>query len=318
MDNQVADHSYLSTFPFCNRKHYYANEIGLKRKGEENIPMIFGSAGHKAMEVLYGPGGFNAVDDAIDAAHAYIDRSGVLLPPGIKKWEHFTPGHLTVILRNYVDRWKGDEFKVTARVEEPLISEVEQLGGIPDLIVEDDLGPLVMDHKFTGSRLGEGTMNRVKFSKQGLIYCVLASEHYGMDIRRVVFNHIHMGPAASSDAKKSRATLFKRDRFPEINTDAVGSSRSYGEFSDADLDETRAWVRQTKKLIEFNRFCQLTHVPDPPENSWPQNGGQHCSYMCSFDELCGSDPAKRAEIIEAKYEVSRPEGQLLSGADVDD
>lgn len=294
---QVPDHSSLSTVIDCARKYYYNYELGLEPK-EPNLRMLVGSGGHKAMQVLYTEG-FGAIDRALDAALSYISGAGVHLPHPSMPW--LTNGHISVCLHNYVDAYAKEPYRVVHRIEQPLIRHADDmddgLGGIPDLIVEDAFGAKpVMDHKFTFSYLGASFYNRQKYSKQGKIYCILASEYYGEPLTAFVVNAIYMGEKASTAG--SKAQRFDRFSF---------------EFSAEELREAEDWVRGAKDTIRFYRDDNMPGC-GPDESGWPQNGGAHCGW-CSFAPLCGASPDLRPDIIERSFGVRQRRGLLLSGAD---
>lgn len=295
---QVIDHSFASTILACPRKHFHAFEQHLSPL-EESIPMVVGSAMHKALAVLYKRG-FNEVEAAITAMESYLEEKRLRLPP-TGTFDYITAGHLRVVLENYVDHWGTKEvLTVSALVEEPVVAPLEidgawqHVGGIPDLIVRDGGVALCLDHKCTTSYIGANLYNRLKFSHQFRIYCLLMETLLGEPVRGAIANAIYIGKGASTPT--SKATRFERWRF---------------DYSLNQLNETKEWLLASKNLLSYYR-----NIAGENELKWPQNPSTSCGW-CQFAPLCEVPDVLRPVKVRTLYTVRRPEGVLLSGADDD-
>ncbi len=213
--------------------------------------------------------------------------------------EFLTVGHLETVLKNYADHWEDrDPFAVVEMIEEPVVAELDGMlvGGIPDLVVEEDGELIVLDHKTTTSNLGAHLYNRVKFSKQFPIYCLLLSKKMGQPVRRGICNAIYTGKYAANP--NSKAQKFDRYSF---------------EYSKEELEETVAWLNMVRRMIIEHKRTQR-YETRVPEAAWPQHGGSHCGW-CPFRILCQLPPPLRPPMMERSFVVREPTGVLLSGAD---
>lgn len=281
---QFADFTYLSTLLRCPLQHHYRYRLGLEPvEGGRSVPIRAGTLGHAALELLYrGEPWLERVEELYAA-------SGIV---ALGSFDYMTQGHLEVILHNYTDRYPDDaKLRIAAFVEQPLVSEHLQLGGIPDMIVEDADGELsVWDHKWTTGWLAN-LESRQALSAQLPIYCILASEQLATPVRRAVLNMVHMGPGASN--LKSKAERFGR--------------RAYA-YTEWQLEEARAWVRETQTLD-----AHFGMAPVAP----PRNADSHCAW-CNFKDLCGARSASvRDAMIGTSFKKRNITGTLLSGADME-
>lgn len=286
----IPDHSFLSDTAHCQRLAYYKYERGLESVEPGSPPMIAGSAGHAGLAALYAD---EPIEEAIGKMHEYLDRNEL---KAAGRYDYLTSGHMEVVLRNYYDHWRDKEpYTIIETIEEPIVADIGvgfEVGGIPDLIVQDGEGAyLALDHKFTAGYIGSRLYNRTKFTHQLRTYALLTRAKFGIHIQGGVVNAIYMGKHATSSTTK--ATLFDRWRF---------------DWTAEQLAETREWIRQTN-----GRFTDLI---DQPESVWLQNGGSHCGW-CQFQELCSSPPALRENRIRTNFRVRDRTGRLISGADSD-
>jgi len=279
---QIPDHSYLSTFLDCPRCFFHKFVENLEST-EDSLRLLAGSAMHKGLAVHYAGGTPGDACEAVAEEYAEARPMGDL--------EYLTIGHLQTVLRNYIDYWQDrDPFTVVEMIEEPLVEEVDgmEIGGIPDLLVDHDGDLVVLDHKTTTSFVGTHLYNRVKFSKQGPIYCLLLSKKIGQPVRRIIFNCIYTGKYATRT--ESKATKFDRYSF---------------EYEESDLQETVRWLESL--IFELG-------APSPFPSDWPQHGGSHCGW-CEFKSLCEVAPSLRDGVKATRFRVRERTGVLLSGAD---
>lgn len=285
---EVYDNTLLQSITYCERFYYY-RYISRLRPKDGSPPLRAGSAGHSALEVIYRDG-FDQVERAVGKIH----EEYTLRPLGF--WEFLTPAHLEIIVRNYVDFYRDREpFRVLSLIEEPIISEdllSFPFGGIPDLIVEDDSEPTIVDHKFTAGWFGH-KKTEAEYRKQGRLYVALARDQLGFEGNRAVFNFISMKEKAAEDG-------FTGQRFERVGFD----------YEDFEIKEALWWAEGAKRRIEILR------EENRQELQWLQNGGRWCKY-CDFSDLCSAKNERlRESVRRTKLEVgSEPTGTLLSGAD---
>lgn len=283
--SQVADHSYLSTAAECLRRFHLRYNHNLRPHGE-SPRMTAGSAMHAGLAVLYGAPEWSpeVVDQAVEAIRATFGST----VDSFNAW--LTAGHLEVCFRNYVDHYRErEQYRVVKQIEEPIV--IGGLGGIPDLLVEDREGFLVLDHKCSTNYLGTHLFNRVKFAKQLPLYCHLVSVAFDRPVRRAVVNAIYIGERAAS--KDSKAAKFERYPF---------------EFSPEQIAEAVHWTERQKALIHWMRQTAER------DEDWPQHGGSHCGW-CEFAGVCEVAPPLRPGRIRMGFESRPASGLLLSGAD---
>ncbi len=281
---QLADFTYLSTLLRCGLQHHWRYKEMLEPVGGKSVPLLAGSLGHSVLESFYKGG------DLQEALAELYPLSGIV---AVGTFDYMTQGHWSVMMHKYAATYASDQnLRATSFIEAPLVSERLQLGGIPDMIVEDAEGALeVWDHKFTTGWLGN-LEARLEMSAQLPIYCILASEHTGQPVRKAVLNMVHMGPGASNP--KSKAEKFAR--------------RTYT-FSAWQLEETERWIRETQTLgVHYGM------TPTLP----PRNADSHCSW-CEFRELCGARSETVREAVKATaFKKRNITGTLLSGADMEE
>jgi len=281
---QYADFTYLSTLLRCPLQHHFRYRMGLEPiEGGRSVPMLAGSLGHAALELFYRGEPF------IEPIGELYASSGIV---AIGTFDYMTQGHLEVVMHNYAERYSEDSIlRVTQFIEQPLVSERLQLGGIPDMIVKYEGELAVWDHKWTTGWLGN-LESRLELSAQLPIYCILASEHLGQPVRKAVLNMVHMGPGASNP--KSKAERFARKTYTH---------------TDWQLEEAERWVRETQLLDNY--FFGLSGLP-------PHNADTHCSW-CSFKDLCHARSATvRDAMIATGFKKRNITGTLLSGADMEE
>jgi hypothetical protein len=287
--SKIPDFSYLNCLLECPRKFYLRHVRPIEPK-EGSILLKAGTAGHAALAEWYHPKSMYSLECALDALHAHYED---VVPAG--RYDFLTLGHMEVILKNFHDYWLGRcPWDVVERIEEPLVAEIDgtEFGGIPDLMVEEHGDLLVCDHKFTTTYLGGHLYNRVKFSPQLRIYCVLATAFYKTPVRSGVINAIYMGDKASNP--ESKAQRFDRYRF---------------DFTEDQIEETRKW------LLEMNwRAMEIFSKQTLSPFDFPQHGGAHCGW-CEYRELCEVSPALRDGIERSRFQPREVSGILSSGAD---
>lgn len=291
---KIYDHSYLLTLAECPRKHFYRHRLRLIPREGGPAYMTAGSAMHLALAAYYE----NGMD--LDAALATLRENYTLRPFG--NFEYLTLGHLETVMKGYDARYRDREpYRVIAMIEEPVTGTTAGLtplaiGGIPDMIVEEDGKKLVLDHKNTTGYLGDNLYNKVKFQHQMRIYCILATQLLGESVTGAVVNALYIGKYASSAS--SKAAKFDRYRF---------------DYTSDQLEETEQWISTTVAAEHhYSGGMESEH-----EELWPQCGGVQCGF-CEFATLCEAPPRLRPALIRVRFQP-RPEGGILaSGADAEE
>lgn len=312
-----ADYSFLSVAAECARRFYYKFERGLSSR-EPAVPLHAGSAGHAGVYELH----VNGWD--LDRALAAMHRSwGDFKTPINSKWSWLTPGHMELVLANYKEdrehdalqplrmrlddinlkRWALDSTLTlddegyVVFAEQPIAVSFDDFvyAGKIDLPATIGSTPYVCDFKFTSSWLTEFWASRYAYSHQMRGYVLLMQELTGRKFAGVYINGVYMGKEAGDEKEKWKRRTSSR-------------SALFGPYlySAQMLEETKAWVREHLKLIEFYKENEL----------WPQND-KACQF-CEFKSICHTTPPLREGRIRQDFVTRELTGVLASGADSDD
>lgn len=291
-------HSRLNSLHSCRRKYFYHYHIGLR--GKTDFPPAFaGSCGHVALDTWHRTG--SKALALVAAAEAW----------GPKRfhgdWDFLTPGHLDIVLQNYMEsphtqgwevvrlRWADVRSNVLLAsdvqeaadgylqlAEASFVVDVPGLGPVncrPDLILRGANGFRVVDHKFTTGYLGSKMYNQAKFGHQLRLYALAMSALLGEPVLEGAVNGIYMGSTASSPK-------FGGKRFDAYTFD----------YSDADFVETKAWYRSG--VEEMKEIAE--HYTEDDVLQAPQSPSEKCGY-CDFASLCATAPVYRSGLIKLNF-----------------
>lgn len=164
--------SLIAEFNRCQLSAFYRYEKHLHRIDEDASAhhLSFGSAGHKALEVLYTGG---TMDDAKMAFRKYYPVQ--LDPNDLAK----TADNGCFTIEKYWDHYQSDKGWKILAVEGREFTE-DNFGIKPDLIVKDKNDSIyVVDHKFTGAYLNADYFTQYEPNSQITQYIRWVKERYG-------------------------------------------------------------------------------------------------------------------------------------------
>ena len=203
MTGQLYTTSRVKAHARCPRLHHLQYDLGIQT--ESSAAAAFGTAGHTALEAWYGAlaDGRDALDDALST----IETSPL---------DAFDRAKLRVLVRGYDARW-SDEI---AENYEILGVEIQfrydlgghVIGGKLDVLVRclADRAIFVIEHKFTGSAIGDGEAywERLAIDTQCSIYLDGASVLTGEPVAGVIYDVI-----GKPGQKPFKATPIDRQTF---------------------------------------------------------------------------------------------------------
>jgi len=252
------DNSVITDYRVCWRRGFWRHRCGV-RTDDRQLALEFGAAIHEALHAYYREG------RSVDAALLAFDE----------KWKGDAPedakrtrekGHL--ILKAYRKHYAEERFKIHALET----TGATTLPGVPvpycfklDMLIEDEVGVWVVDHKTTSSfspTLFKGTRPNPQFT--GYVEC--ASRVFGTPVSGVIVNWILV---------------------------ARGKEKFLREAVDYDEWEREAWRRETatfwKELERRWERGALGKVLD----AFPRNTTLCTTYFgeCPYRRLCNTEPS---------------------------
>lgn len=305
----VPDYSYISNLHACPRRHFYEAERNLA--SEEVVPVLHaGTAGHDGLEALHSS------DWDVNEAIAAMRKSwGDYRVPRNHDHDFLSPNHLEVIIRNYADEFRGRP-RSTFAVGSDLFAERTftmdwggtTVGGRIDLLEENKQGELyLLDWKFTTQWVNRWYIQQraPRIDHQMRLYTAALQQELDRRLAGTYILGVYMGEKATDppEAWESR----KSSPF-----------RLFGpfSFSEEKLKETRAWIEQSLREIEFRRGSEARF--ERAEYAWPQNTrNKYSCNRCDFESLCESSPLVRDNKMKSDFVEREPQGILASGADSD-
>lgn len=305
----------MNTVSRCLRKAYYAYERNLTRAVAPIAPTR-GILGHECLANLYSGKDWQAPIQKVS-----IDLSKVFE----EEREDYAslPGDMFRIMRGYLLAYRGDKSWKIHKVEQEFCVTTpggNELEGRIDLIVEDELGLWVLDHKF----VGQVPDDSVRFmDAQTALYDYAAREALGIDPVGVIFNYVRTkAPTVPKLLVKGGMSRAK------IDTDAatyIQALRENGldpkDYADhiATLNNRAFYSRfrvprpshLTKGVLEdfdawmslFAGCCGNSVLGAPDARRYPRAISKNCSWDCEFYRVCqaemtGVDPSY---LIEAYF-----------------
>lgn len=240
----VVDFSETQTFLRCQRRHHYKYSLNLQKK-KKSIPMKKGTVLHNCLENYYKTG------DWKPTWREYCREFAKLFE---EEREHYgnLPLEVKRIMRGYVshykkrDGWKvlGAEVKFAVRVKGTNIV----IRGKIDLIVEDDAGIWVVDHKSAQSLPdNDYRMSEVQLT----LYYWAIGKVFGEKACGVIYNYLRTkAPTAPRKLKNGSMSLAK------IETDycTVKKFILSNEMDPADYQEYLLKLKKTSASKWFSRF----------------------------------------------------------------
>lgn len=317
MRELIIDYSANSVLQECARKfkHSYIDNLVLP---EPNVPMYAGQVMAEALCELHTvqkerwKRGKDEHDTVHQAVCEVLEQSwGEFQTPPGSKHSYLTLGHLESTLWYYIrDR---DPFQVEPISESGKILaeratffewpafrngalELLCIGGKPDIPARVSGEAVIVDWKCSTQYITNFWAK--KFSVVGhqlRTYIAMLRHAYGIEVKAAYVDGVHIGAKAASGDEAWKNLESQR-------------SKLFGPFYfDAQLlQETWEWYyagQEQRRLYESLNY-------------WPQNE-RACQNFggCQFQTLCSASPRVRRAREMSEFEVRRPTGALLSGAD---
>jgi hypothetical protein len=264
--------SYVNQFELCHLSAFYKYEKKLQRIDADTSVhhLSFGSAAHKAFEVLYKE------NDVARAQQAMRDYYPVQLDPtDLAK----TAENACFTIAQYWKHYDMDKGWEIVAIEEREHTE-DNFDVKPDLVVKDtNSNLLIVDHKFTGRYLNYDYFNQFDPNSQVTQYLRWAREKYGavdgFIVNAIAFRHRQR---AYKGEPAGFWCAFERQTY----------NRTPGQIART--------LRSTNEVIEdIERAKSNGH--------WRANESSNSCRFCSYRQICsaGWEWESDAELITGMY-----------------
>lgn len=302
----------LNTISRCIRKGYYSYVRKLKR-AVPSIAPARGILGHECLAALY-----SGKDWREPIQKVSIDLSKVFEEE--RKDYASLPGDMFRLIRGYILRYQGDKHWKIHAVELPFVVKTpggHELEGRMDLVIEDDVGVYVLDHKFVSTI----PQDSVRFMDAQTALYQYAGEQLGLNPVGVIFNYIRT--KAPTVPKLLKNGTMSRAKIDTDKVTYIKSLRDHGldpaDYADfiATLDDN-AFYRRFKlpkpqhlvdcTLDDFDKWMDIFEECIEKEY-FPRSTSRNCSWDCEFYRICqcelaGADPTY---IIESYFTIKEDE-----------
>lgn len=284
----------LSRVSRCFRKAYYAYVENLS-KAVPHIAPATGILGHECLANLYSGKPWT---DPIQKLQ--VDLSKVFEEERQAYAE--LPGEMFRLMRGYVlayqhadKAWKVQAVEKEFVVKTPAGHELE---GRIDLIVEDNLGRWVVDHKFV-SQVPQDSIRLID-SQTALYY--FADVQAGNCPVGVVFNYIRTkaptvpkilknGTISKAKIDTDVATYVKAIKDAGLKVedyaDVISTLSNRAFYARYPVPRPDSLVAQT--LSDFDTWMTVMESLPPKREAWPRSLCRNCTWDCEFWVLCQAE-----------------------------
>lgn len=280
----------------CLRRFYYEKVIGLRKRGVQ-VPLIFGSALHEAVEFFYRNNGtLSKADLEMGAVMAFVKSWEVHSVSGDRK-RNLDTGILTV--RNYVNTYKYDSDKYSiADIEcEQWLSMdngTRLLAKIDRVLMNDNV-IRVVDTKHSTFSLTDFFFKKFENDSQTSLYWIVVQSLLGRcdDIQ---IDAICVPPGRNPDDNFARRCFYRTDL---QLSDAIAS---YTAVTNYIMDSLSTPKEQWPQLF----YCNTSECD--------KFGGCKFLDICKhgFDHPCMQEFGTRdEEVIEIKPLIIRSKGRVI-------
>lgn len=278
----VLDSSKLSTFQDCPRKFFYRYLLGWESE-DPSIHLVFGSAWHEAMEVLFEDGP-DYSNERIMEAYSRLEsvyRESFPVEAEDESREPKTPQNALDALVSYSERYTPRDTFTT--------NYVEVAGTVPitrdklihfkiDVVVEKDNGDIwIIDHKTTG-RKSRSWQEKWDLVIQPWAYIHAAMQLWGVDrVQGMLIN----------------GTVFRKTDNEHVRMKV----RKTMEDMQVGMWEARHWIQQ----LDWNmKELEKSSPDDNVMQAFPRNPASCCKFGCQYPEFCKNwaNPLARANFDE--------------------
>lgn len=309
--------SRIGTWLRCQKKYEYKYLQRLSRK--EAVPALFeGSVGHKALELYYKGQDWIA---AIREADAAIQS----MPPEAREKFASLPKDMYRLIRGYTATYKEDTFVVVdvEREFEVVLPGGHVYRGVIDLVIRDERGLWIWDHKFVTTIPDAVNIN--SSDTQTTMYFDVGKELYGEEPAGVCFNYISRKPPAIPDRNKDGSISRKaiktdlRTYFAAVKA-AGQNPEDYRDMVDklkGNIFYKRLWIPRPSRLIQNvkSEVIAIGQEIDRERSLYPRVNDFLCRTNCEYYELCQAElmGVDSTEIRAHKYDVREEEEDERGG-----
>lgn len=273
------DSTSLTLLKTCPRKYYYTMIEGWKSKAEA-IPLTFGIAYHKALE-LYDEARAEGADVQEATRQALRYCLGVSIPAGDNRRTKFT---LVRSIIWYLEQFKNDpcetvilangrpavelSFRFTLDTTTPSGENYMLCGHLDRLVrLQDKLW--ILDRKTTGTTLSDNYFSHFNPDNQMSLYTFAGEIVTNEKVSGVIIDAAQL---------------------------AVGFTRFQRAFTQRTPAQTAEWLADTLSFIQLNeQFSQTQNYP-MNDTACDKYGG------CPFKGVCSKDPKVRESFLSADFE----------------
>lgn len=296
--------SKLKLWRRCQYAHNYKYIKKLQKKSK-SLPLYKGSVTHSCLETHYRG------DDWKDAWKIFRKEYNRLLSEEQAAYGDL-PSEVSRMMRGYVTHYKGEDWEVvTDKDGKPLVEREFKLRipgtrivvkGIIDLIIKDDYGIWVVDHKTLKKDppSDEARMSDVQTTLYFWVVLALCEE-WGINpkkLRGAIFNYIRTAPPKEPEllldggmSKKHidtcwmfyRSSLIKQGLDPKDYVDMKnklkGAEAKF--YHRHRMDKPKALMKMLLQEAVFTAY-QIEAFEEMPA----RNLDKSCEWMCDFKDLC--------------------------------
>lgn len=271
----MIDYSQLQTFIDCPRKYYNRYKLGLKKItfDERDISMEWGKQAHKALEIYYKTKDVNAALDNFKLNYQGLAGDKVKTPANGLNMLQWYFDYQTNNITDLGD--KNFEIVAVETIDNIIIDDIIYHCKI-DLILKNNAGYWVVDHKFTQKSL-HTFINKFTPNMQVSGYSAYVTEKYGQ-CSGFIPNVIFCG---------YRERVYKGEQ--------------PGFYCRFERDIVNRNIEQIEDFKNNVRYWMSKLSQSENDNYWGKNESQ-CS-MCGFRELCTQcDDSNVRDTLYVKYD----------------
>lgn len=292
MTPRTESYSSLATLASCAQKYAFAYVEGLEDPSL-NLAQHNGSAMHEAFRVLYR-GGWDAAK-LPEALRTLRAAWGDVTPPFGDKKDFLTLAYAERRLRAYVDeRERAPTVLETSEVIDAFTEEMHEFEwyaenggivrtrGIPDLVLRDAGGLLVVDNKFpTSTWISDYYWLRYSLGFQLRIYAAMVEQKSGEHVKGALINAVCCNEKGADPPE----AWTRRKSAP--------SAIRVISFTRSQLDDAHEWIRGN---LVVRDACAAA-------GTWPRNEMACDDYGgCEFLPLClAPSPAMRKSLMLTRF-----------------
>lgn len=313
---QLLTNTRLTCFYTCQRKHYFAFELGIRRPRQGKATRM-GSAFHAGLERIATGG---SIEDAICGACDYLAKEGIDTNEGWGAVEATTLAHL---LNGYFWRWREDglaykEVERSFRFPVKRSRTFAAAGKTDGIAILND-ETVVVEHKLLGEDIGDDAplWKRVAIDSQVGFYILAARRGGYKHVNKVLYDVARKPtieacavPVLDEEGRKcvlgtDGCRVFKADGSPRLTPDSkLGytlatrdmTPEEWGEKLRADIGErpdfyyNRKLVERSEEQLE-EHMREIVHTAKLIQqarkaNVWPRRVSKDTCPWCEYFELC--------------------------------